>query len=165
MSEQPQPQSEPPAPPPPPAPAPMPAPVQAPALGRGWLRALLQAIRETGVQPRDPRVKALWQLLRRRQLLARSPWARTRLKFIWQKGLNAKPRPRTIARLLALLKNRGPLTVIAQRRQWSKGPRRAMVARSSMRRLRPVAVRRVATLRPVGRPRPVRSLVARRRGR
>jgi hypothetical protein len=139
--------------------------VQAPALGRGWLRALLQAIRETGVQPRDPRVKALWQLLRRRQLLARSPWARTRLKFIWQKGLNAKPRPRTIARLLALLKNRGPLTATPQRRQWSHGPRRAMMARSPMRRLQPVVVRRVATLRPLGRPRPVRPVVSRRRGR
>lgn len=162
MSEQPQP--EPPDPPPPPAPAPLPPPMQAPALGRGWLRALLQGIRETGVQPRDPRVKALWALLRRRQLLARSPWARTRLKFIWQKGLNAKPRPRTIARLLALLKNRGPLTASPQRRQWSTGPRRAAM-RSSMRRLQPVVVRRVATLRPLGRPRPVRPLVSRPRGR
>src|SRR5688572_25848911 len=165
MSEQAQPRSEPPAPPPPPAPAPMPAPVQAPALGRGWLRALLQAIRETGVQPRDPRVKALWQLLRRRQLLARSPWARTRLKFIWQRGLNAKPRPRTIARLLALLKNRAPLTVNVQQRLWSRGPRRAAITRAPMRRLQPVAVRRVATLRPVGRQQPVRPVAARRRGR
>ena len=79
MSEQPQP----PAPPPPPPPAPEPLPTPVPALGRGWLRALLQGIRESGVQPRDPRVKALWALLRRHQLLARSPWARTRLKFIW----------------------------------------------------------------------------------
>ena len=45
-----------PPPPPPPAPEPMPAPVPAPALGRGWLRALLQGIREAGVQPqRSPR--------------------------------------------------------------------------------------------------------------
>ena len=36
-----------------------PMPVQAPALGRGWLRALMHGIRETGVQPKDPRVKAL----------------------------------------------------------------------------------------------------------
>ena len=128
MLAQPQPQPTdppPPPPPPPPEPAPMPAaPVQAPTLGRGWLRALLQGIREAGVQPNDPRVKALWQLLRRRQLLARSPWARSRLRFIWQKGLSARPRPNTIARLLALLRNRGPVIVSAQQRQWSTGPRR-----------------------------------------
>lgn len=158
-------QQQPPAPPPPPPPAPLPPPVQAPALGRGWLRALLQGIRETGVQPRDPRVKALWELLRRRQLLARSPWARTRVRFIWQKGLNARPRPKTIARLVALLRNRGPLTAGAERRQWAKGPRRRAMVQSSMRRLQPVVVRRVATLRPVGRPRAVGPLVARRRGR
>src|SRR5688572_3307324 len=163
MSEQPQPPDPPP--PPPPAPEPMPAPVQAPTLGRGWLRALIQGIRETGVQPKDPRVKALWQLLRRRQLLARSPWARTRLRFIWQKGLNAKPRPRTIARLLALLRNRGPVTLGPQQRQWSSVPRRAAMVRSSMRRLRPVALRRVATLRPVGRARPIRPPASRPRGR
>ena len=162
MSEQTQPQDQ----PPPPAPAPPPPmPVPAPALGRGWLRALMQGIRETGVQPRDPGVKALWALLRRRQLLASSPWARTRLKFIWQNGLNAKPRPRTAARLLALLRNQAPVTVNLQQQLWSRGPRRAAITRAPMRRLRPVAVRRVATLRPVGRPQPVRPVAARRRGR
>ena len=142
MSEQQQ--TQPPDPPLPPPPAPMPAPVQAPALGRGWLRALLQAIRDTGVQPRDPRVKALWQLLRRRQLLARSPWARTRLKFIWQKGLNARPRPRTIARLLALLRNRGPLTAGMQRRQWSQlgWPRRTLRHLESRARVKTFASKR-----------------------
>ena len=163
MSEQIQPQDQPP--PPAPAPPPPPMPVQAPALGRGWLRALLRGIRETGVQPRDPRVKALWALLRRRQLLASSPWARTRLKFIWQNGLNARPRPRTIARLLALLRIRAPLTVNVQQRLWSRSPRRAAITRAPMRRLQPVAVRRVATLRPVGRPQSVRPVAARRRGR
>jgi hypothetical protein len=141
----------------------------APALGRGWLRGLLQSIREGGVQPRDPRVKALWALLRRRQLLAGSPWAQTRLRFIWRQGLNAKPRPRTAARLLALIRNQAPLPAIVQQRfqqrQWARGPRRTVMARSPMHRLRPVAVRRVGTLRPVGRARPVRPLVARRRGR
>jgi hypothetical protein len=158
-------QPQPPAPPPPAAPAPLPTPVQAPAPGAGWLRALLHGIRQAGVQPRDPGVKALWELLRRRQLLARSRWARTRLQYIWQKGLNARPRPRTTARLVALLKNRGPLTAGAQPRQWSTAPRRPAMPHPSMRRLQPVVVRRVATLRPVGRPRPVRPLVSRPRGR
>ena len=153
-------QPQPPAPPPPPAPAPSSTPMQPPALGRGWLRALLQGIREAGVQPRDPRVKALWQLLHRRQLLVRSPWARTRLRFIWQKGLNAKPRPRTIARLLALLRNRAITS--PQQRQWSASLRRRPMPRSSMRRLQPVMVRRVATLRPVGRPQPLHPHMSRR---
>jgi len=171
MLAQPQPQpTDPPPPPPPPSapeptPMPMSTPMQAPTLGRGWLRALLHGIREAGVQPNDPRVKALWQLLRRRQLLARSPWARSRLRFIWQKGLSARPRPNTIARLLALLRNRAPLTAGPLQRQWSTVPRRAVMARSPMRRLQPVVVRRVATLRPVGRPRPVRPAVSRHRGR
>jgi hypothetical protein len=163
MSEQPP--TQPPAPPPPPPLAPLPTPVQTPALGRGWLRALLHGIRQAGVQPRDPRVKALWALLRRRQLLANNPWARTRLKFIWQKGLDARPRPRTIARLLALLKNRATPAAGVQQRQWPQRPSRAAIAPSSMRRLQPVAVRRVATLRPVGRARPLRPLVSRPRGR
>ena len=90
-------------PPPPPAAAPMPAPTS--ALSRGWLRDLMRGIRQEGVQPRDPRVKALWNLLRRRQLLARDPWARTRLRYIWQKGLNVRPRPRTTQRLLTLLRS------------------------------------------------------------
>jgi hypothetical protein len=129
------------------------------------LRSLLQGIRETaGLQPRDPRVKALWEMLRRRQVLASSAWARTRLRFIWNKGLDTRPRPRTAARLVALLKNREPLTAGPQR-LWSKTPPRAAMARSSMRRLRPVTVRRVATLRPVGRARPMRPLASRPRGR
>ena len=165
MLAQPQPQPNdpppPPPPPPPPVPAPMPAPLPAPTLGRGWLRALLHGIREAGVQPNDPRVKALWQLLRRRQLLARSPWARSRLRFIWQKGLSARPRPNTIARLLALLRTRAQLIASPQRRQWAA--RRAAMPRPAMRRMQPVMVRRVATLRPVGRP--VRQPVSRRRGR
>ena len=165
MSEQPQQPDPPPPPPPAPEPMPMPTPMQAPTLGRGWLRALLHGIREAGVQPNDPRVKALWQLLRRRQLLARSPWARSRLRFIWQKGLSARRRPNTIARLLALLRSRAQLIATPQQRLWSRGPRRAAMARSPMRRLRPVVVRRVATLRPVGRPRAARPAVSRHRGR
>ena len=156
-----QPQPTPPPPAPPPAP-PEPTPAPAPALPRGWLRALLHAIRDSGVQPKDPRVKGLWKLLQRRQLLARSPWARTRVKFIWQQGLNARPRPRTYARLVALLKNQA--ATIA-RQPWLKAARQPAMARAPMRRLRPVAVRRVATLRPVARPQPMRPAAAGRRGR
>ena len=161
MSEQPQPPAPPPPPPPAPEPAPMPTSAQVPAIDGAWLRALL----EGAVQPKDPRVKGLWDLLRQRRLLARSPWARTRLRFVWQKGLNPRPRPRMIDRLLALLENRAPLSASPQQWRWSKGPRRAARPRAAMRRLQPVRVRRVGTLRPVGRPRQVRPLGSRPRGR
>ena len=162
MLAQPQP-SAPPA--PAPAPAPLSTPAQPPVLSRGWLRALLHGIHVTGVRPKDPRVRALWRLLRRRQLLGRSPWAQTRLRFIWQKGLDARPRPRTIARLLALLRNRVPVIAIPQQQPWARSPRRAVMARAPMRRLQPVVVRRVATVRPVAHRRPVRPHGTRPRGR
>ena len=57
--------------PPPAPPPPNPQTAATPALPRGWLRDLLRAVRMDGLQPRDPRVKALWDLLRRRQLLGR----------------------------------------------------------------------------------------------
>lgn len=133
---------------PPPPPPPAPAPEPTPALSRGWLRDLLRGIRRDGVQPRDPRVKALWGLLRRRQLLGQSPWLRDRLRYIWQQGLNARHRPRTTSRLLALLRNWGVLSARPLQHRVASGP----VTRTTLRpmqRLRPVALRRVASLRPM----------------
>ena len=150
-------------PPPPPAAAPMPAPTS--ALSRGWLRDLMRGIRQEGVQPRDPRVKALWNLLRRRQLLARDPWARTRLRYIWQKGLNVRPRPRTTQRLLTLLRSGAVSVGRPLQRHLSTRPRAAATMRRPMQALRPVALRRVATLRPVGRKQPMRPVAWRGRGR
>lgn len=151
------------APPPPPAVAPMP--MQTPALSRGWLRDLMRGIRQEGVQPRDPRVKALWNLLRRRQLLARDPLMRDRLRYIWQKGLNVRPRPRTTQRLLTLLRSRGVMRARPLQRHVSTRPRAAAMMRRPMQPLRPVALRRVATLRPVGRQQPIRPVARPRRGR
>jgi hypothetical protein len=122
-----------------------------PTLGRGWLRALIRGIRQDGVQARDPRVKALWDLLRRRQLLTRDPWVRTRLRAIWQRGLVARQRPRAAARILALLRNGRAPGVRPLPPRMTSVPR-GVVSPHPMRRLQPVALRRVATLRPVGRP-------------
>ena len=153
----------PPAPQPSPAAAPLPPP--APALSRGWLRGLIRGIRQEGVQPRDPRVKALWGLLRRRQLLPRDPWMRTRLQYIWTKGLNVRPRPRTTARLLALLRSSRATTAQPVLRPVAAGPRAAAMLRRPMRPLQPVALRRVATLRPVARQPQARPAAWRGRGR
>ena len=135
---------------PPPATPPPASPT--PALGRGWLRDVIRGIRQDGVQPRDPRVKALWAVLRRRQLLARDPWVRSRLRLIWQKGLSARHRPRTTQRILALLRSRN---VVSLPRRPPVGPSHITTPARPFRTLRPVVLRRVATLRPVGRPRPV----------
>jgi hypothetical protein len=140
-------------------------PMNTPALSRGWLRDLMRGIRQDGVQPRDPRIKALWDLLRRRQLLARDPWARNRLRYIWQKGLNVRPRPRTTHRLLTLLRSRGVMRARPLQRRVSAVPGTAATMRRPMRPLQPVALRRVATLRPVGRQQPMRPVAGQRRGR
>jgi len=154
--------AQPPAPPSPPAAAPMPAPT--PALSRGWLRALIRGIRHEGVQPRDPRVQALWDLLRQRQLHQRDPWMRARMQYMWQKGLNVRPRPKTTTRLLALLRSWGLLTARPLARQVPAATRLTSLRRP-MRPVQPVALRRVATLRPVARPQQMRPMAARGRRR
>ena len=129
----------------PPAPSPPPAPGTA-ADARARARAedgcaiCFVAYARREFSRADPRVKALWDLLRRRQLLGRDPWIRARLRYIWQKGLpTPDPRPRTTRRLLALLRN------------WNV----ARARRTSAARDRPVA-RAAATMpRPMQRLQPV----------
>ena len=149
----------------PPGPPPAPPPPPAPALNRGWLRALIHGVRQDGLQPRDPRVKALWDLLRRRHLLGRDPWIRTRLRYIWQRGLNARHRPRTTTRLLALLRSGNVLSARPLKRHVPMAPRTPAAVPAPMRRLQPVTLRRIATLQPVARHQPVRPLSQRRVGR
>jgi hypothetical protein len=78
-----------------------------------WLRGLIQAVQHEGLQPKDARVKSLWDLLRQRQLLGRSPWLRAVLRRIWNRGLAARPRPRTTQRLERLLQSWGILPELA----------------------------------------------------
>jgi Transglutaminase-like superfamily len=74
-----------------------------------WLRGLFRAVQREGLQPKDARVKSLWDLLRQRRLLGRSRWLRTVLRYSWSRGLAARPRPRTAARLERLLQRWGIL--------------------------------------------------------
>ena len=78
-----------------------------------WLRGLIQAVQQEGLQPKDARVKLLWDLLQQRQLLGRSPWLWAVLRRIWQRGLAACPRPRTTQRLERLLQSWGILPGLA----------------------------------------------------
>lgn len=100
-----------------------------------WLRGLIRAVGREGLQPKDARVKSLWNLLRQRQLLGRSRWLQAVLQRVWSRGLPARPRPRTTARLTRLLRHWGILP----------GPRVSPTARSPIL-IRPV---RPGTVRPV----------------
>ncbi len=74
-----------------------------------WLRGLIRAVRREAVQPKDARVKSLWDLLRQRQLLGRSQWLPAVLHRTWKQGLLARPRPRTTRRMVRLLRRWGIL--------------------------------------------------------
>jgi hypothetical protein len=74
-----------------------------------WLRSFLRALRREAIQPKDQRVKSLWDLLRQRRMLGRFPWLKAVLRRIWDKGLAARPRPRTTARAAGLLRSVGIL--------------------------------------------------------
>ncbi|HSF09061.1 MAG TPA: transglutaminase-like domain-containing protein, partial [Nitrospirales bacterium] len=74
-----------------------------------WLRGLIRAVRSEAIQPKDPRVKSLWDLLRQRQLLRRSPRLKAVLRRIWSRGLSARPRPRTAGRIVRSLRRWGLL--------------------------------------------------------
>jgi Transglutaminase-like superfamily len=68
-----------------------------------WLPSLIQNVRQGGLKPKDPRVKALWNLLKQRQLLHRSRWLPKALGFMWKRGLSARPRPNRARRIERLM--------------------------------------------------------------
>jgi hypothetical protein len=113
-----------------------------------WLTQLIQAIRGEAIAPRDARVRSMWNLLRQRGLLRRSPWLRNILRRIWRQGLAARPRPRTTRRLLRLLRRWGvlPPSAVPPIVVSPVVPQTVVVAPAAPRPLRPVAVR---PLRPV----------------
>ena len=81
------------------------------SLGQAYGPAdLIDAVRAAGLQPRDPRVKATWDLLRTRGLLSRELWVRRLLRRMWQQGLPPGNRPRSAARLDAALRSWGLVT-------------------------------------------------------
>lgn len=106
------------------------------------LPSLLQSIRQGSVPPKDPRVKSLWLRLRQSKRLHRSRWLRSFLKFMWQQGLSARPRPGLAQRLEQLMQRWGllPLQSAAQSTPRST-PQRTVAPK-------PVSLRSVA-MRPV----------------
>lgn len=125
-----------------------------------WLRSLLRAIRGQAIRPKDERVRQLWNLLRQRQVLSRSPRTKRLLHHIWDKGLAARPRPITTQRLVRRLRRLGILPAGAMR-PITQGTRSIRPSRPlALRPVRPVAARplrpvaaRPVTARPVTAPR------------
>jgi hypothetical protein len=74
-----------------------------------WLKGLIRAIRSEAMQPKDERVKSLWNLLRDRRELSTHPWVKEVLQRIWTKGLAARPRPLTTEKLVMRLRQIGIL--------------------------------------------------------
>ncbi|WNG88145.1 transglutaminase-like domain-containing protein [Mycobacterium sp. ITM-2016-00317] len=69
---------------------------------------LIEAVRTSGLQPRDPRVKSAWDQLRSRGILARELWVRRLLVRLWRQGLPPGNRPRSAARLDVAIRSPGP---------------------------------------------------------
>jgi Transglutaminase-like superfamily len=113
-----------------------------------WLRGLLRAVRLEAMRPKDARVKSLWNLLRQRQLLNRSPWLKAVLHRIWNRGLSARPHPRTARRIKLRLRRWGILPPIPVS---AVGYRPAGIrtrAQSAIQAARPVVLKPVASVRP-----------------
>jgi hypothetical protein len=117
-----------------------------------WLRGFIRALRGQAIQPKDERVRQLWNLMRQRQVLRRSIWVRGLLRRIWNRGLAARPRPITTRRLIMRLRHWGILP-----------PRATRLTQTATRQALPVRPLRPPALRPI-RPvvaRPLRPVAAR----
>jgi hypothetical protein len=117
-----------------------------------WLPGLLGALRSEAMPARDPRVKQLYELLRQRGLWEHSQRMQRVLRRIWQRGLQARPRPRLATWMRRTL------------RRWGLLPRQAGAGAQSAAQqtagrplprvgLRPVQVRRVQPVRVAASPR------------
>jgi hypothetical protein len=105
-----------------------------------WLRGLIRAVRSEAITPKDARVKSLWDLLKQRQLLNKSPWLKLVLQRMWGRGLSARPHPRTARRIVRRLRLWGILP-----------PKKGTAARrplTPIQAVRPVKLTPVASVRP-----------------
>lgn len=128
-----------------------------------WLRALIRTLRTEAIQPKDPRVKSLWNLLRQRQLLHRSPWLKAVLQRIWNRGLSARPHPRTASRIKHRLRRWGILPPKSVGAAMHRPAITRPVPRTAVHAVRPVVLKPVASLRPAA-MQPVRPIQMRSAG-
>ncbi|BFU90762.1 MAG: hypothetical protein NTAFB01_19490 [Nitrospira sp.] len=113
-----------------------------------WLKGLLRTVRLEAVQPKDARVKSLWDLLRQRQLLHRSRWLRAVLQRMWSRGLSARPHPRTARRIKVRLRRWGILPPVSVAAAVHRSTGMRPVTRTAVQAVQPVTLKPVASLRP-----------------
>ena len=113
-----------------------------------WLRGLIRTVRTEAVQPKDTRIKSLWDLLRQRQLLQRSRWLREVLRRMWNRGLSARPHPRTARRIKRRLRLWGVLPPIPLRAAGHRQAGMRPVMRTAVQAVRPMTLKPVASVRP-----------------
>jgi len=113
-----------------------------------WLRGLIRSVRSEAIQPKDTRIKSLWDLLRERQLLRRSPWLKAALHRIWNRGLSARPRPRTASRITQRLRRWGILPPISVSAPAHRPAVTQPVTRAAVQPVRPVVLKPVASVQP-----------------
>jgi len=119
-----------------------------------WLPGLLQAMRQGGIKPQDPRMKLLLDLLRQRQVLNQKPRLARKLHFIWERGLSARPYPNTAQRLERSLQRWGILP--ASPAPLSMQPGQALPqTQVPAQQMQPVALRPVGKVQPVAQVPPV----------
>jgi len=113
-----------------------------------WLKGLIRTVRREALQPKDARIKSLWDLLRQRQLLQRSRWLKAVLQRMWSRGLSVRPRPRTVRRIVQILRRWGilPPKLVGAGASRLVGVR--SVTRTAVQAARPVRLKPVASLRP-----------------
>lgn len=113
-----------------------------------WLKGLLRSVRNEAIKPKDHRVRSLWSLLAQRKLLQRSPWLKAVLQRIWQKGLSARPRPRTTRKIVLRLRKWGILPQKVGRVVTHHPMSARPSAPAPMQAMRPVVLKAVASVRP-----------------
>jgi Transglutaminase-like superfamily len=113
-----------------------------------WLKGLIRAVRSEAITPKDARVKSLWDLLRQRQLLRRSPWLKAVLQRMWTRGLSARPHPRTARRIVHRLRRWGILPPKSARAPAHRLTATRALAPAAVQAMRPVTVKPVASVQP-----------------
>jgi len=116
-----------------------------------WLPGLIQSMRQGGIQPKDPRMKSLLDLLRQRQLLNQKPRLARKLKFIWERGLSARPYPKTAKRLERSLQRWGILPASPAPSTMQPDQARPQM-QTATQPVQPVALRPVEKVQGLGQP-------------
>jgi hypothetical protein len=119
-----------------------------------WLPGLIQSIRQGSIKPNDLHIKSLLDLLRQRQLLNRKPRLARRLKFIWRRGLSARPYPKTARWLERSLQQWGILPTLPVPLPMQPGQTRPQTQVPAQQ-MQPIALRPVGKVQSVAQVSPI----------